>query len=235
VNICNISPAVCHTPEEWTAFWTFILSLGILFAALTFWWQRVASQVTEAGALLREWSAKPFRQFRYKLDSEEDMEANRAHANEYRNRPSRFDEYEEFLDDVALLTERIEAYIARSVAHELVLAKLLCYDVVSLYYINQDIVKRGVDEENYDYEGWRDLTRRFQDLARINPNEFDMPNMLRWYEFPKLKYRDPPGESKPYKAHLLRRLQAWNATFRHRIVSTRRELAERPGNAASSK
>jgi hypothetical protein len=162
------------------------------------------------------------------------MEANRTHANEYRNRPSRSKEYDEFLDDVALLTERIETYIARSVAHELVLAKLLCYDVVSLYFINQDIVKRGVDEENYDYEGWRDLTRRFQDLARIDPDEFDMPDMLKWYDFPKLTYRDPPGESKPYRAHLLRRLQAWNANVRHRNVSTTRAPAEQPAGAASS-
>jgi hypothetical protein len=220
VNVCDTWPAICHKPEEWTAFWTFILSLGILFAGLTFWWQRAASQVTEAGSLLREWDAKPFRKFRRELDSEEDMEANRALANASHDRPSRFDKYEEFLDDAALLTERIEAYIARSVAHELVLAKLLCYDVVSLYYINQDIVNRGVEDQNYDYEGWRDLTRRFQDLARINREEFDMPEMLRWYDFPKLKYRDPAGESKPYKSHLLRRLQVWNANRRDRETSS---------------
>lgn len=197
------------TADQWTAFGTWILALGVIVALVTYWWQQKASRIVEAGNLVRDWNSPSLRDFRRQLDRSLSVEATRIRVANEIYTPTTDSAMSNFIEETARLAERIEVYIRNQVADEKVIAELLRYDVLSTYYFVQDLLKLRSKEEDLDYEGWRDLTLRFQDLSRIYPLSVELRDELKWYDFPPLEYRVPGDHSLGYTVPLFRRAMLW--------------------------
>ena len=230
MNICVGWPAVLSaTAEQWTAAGTWALAAGVIFAGLSFFWQRRANRVLEAGNLVREWSAPALRKLRRDIDESPDKEDNRRKANSLLETDVTLS-IDGFIEDTARLTERIEAYIRNGLADERIIAELLVYDVVALYYACQDALKQRANEDNLNYEGWRDLALRLRDLSRIYPKSIDLVSDLKWdFDIPPLEYRTPGDVSAGYVVPFLRRpMLAWCNSKRPKPASVPASEAVEP-------
>jgi hypothetical protein len=85
--------------------------------------------------------------------------------------------------------ERTEIYIRKGAADVGIIAEHLGYDIILAYYCLRPIIRELTSGEDFNFDGFRDLTLRLQDYAKLHPLDVDIrPNMI-FATIPPLRYR----------------------------------------------
>ena len=170
-----------------TAWSTFVLAVGVVFAALQYFGERKNNRVVETNSLLRDWQATRLQIARTQLDN-----------NVYRRllRLQRFKAFRDlevdvynFIQDTARISERMEILVRRGAADEGIIVEHIGYDILVSYYILRDVLQDRAAEDDLNYEGFRDLARRTQDYAKLHPLDADLRDKLVFANLPPLRYR----------------------------------------------
>lgn len=191
MNVCIGWPAILSaTADEWIAAGTWVLAIGVIVALFAYLAQQRATRLTEATNLLRLWRDAGVEEFLAAVDTGPDAVAARKRANELYNDPERRPLFAEFIQNLARLADWIEVYIRNKVAEERIVPALLCYDVVAVYFMVEDILGQRTEDEGYDYTGFRNFAFRIQDCSRIWPHEVQLLDELKWAKLLVLKHYD---------------------------------------------
>jgi hypothetical protein len=219
----------CQEPDwaaKLTAYSTFALALGVGFAGLQLKQDRRFRRVEETGGLFKEFEDSNFRDIFRRIDKDfghdnkgenDRIERNRKRAfrlyMQIKNLPKNHKKYsaankitETYIRDITRIANRMEIYISRGVADIDLIADHLVYEIVSMYYFAQDILRERSSKEDFDYEGVRNLASRMQDNSKLR--HINLSDELKYAYFPLLPYRD--GDlSKNYRRSLCLKFRLW--------------------------
>lgn len=228
-----------------TAISTAVLAFGVLIAWYQLVLQRRGNRVVETGRLLEAWNDNRLWDARGWLDDDAyDWKADRRRVARFYKlvqalKHRRFRPLQDFVNDIiedhARLAERIEIYIRKGAADEGIIGDHIAYDVIMTYYTLEDVLKKRASEDDLSYEGFRDLTLRLQDYAKICPLDADIPGSLTWAKFTPLVY-GMDDVSQGYKKSLWRKCLLSLAAIRDFVIRNtpfardRRDLAGRQLN-----
>jgi len=203
---------------------TAILAVGVLFAGLQFLLTRRFNRVLETDNLIKELCAIGLWEVLQRLDKFDDMDANTKRASRLYAGIQRFKKRKyfrglgttanDFIDNRAQITDRIEIYIRKGVADESIVAEHLAYYIIVMYCFLKEVLQQRAGAHDYNYDSFRDLTRRLQDYGKLYPLDVDLRERVLYEHIPPLHYRGGDS-SRGYSLSNFRRFRLW-------IIETRR-------------
>lgn len=215
-----------------TAVSTAVLAFGVIFAAAQYYLTRKAARLEATQHLIDKLNTSALPAINNRLERFDGLstylETSRTratavylrlervrHRKAYRNV---WNHINSAIQNIADLADRIEIYIRKGNADEGTIAEHAGYCIVSSYYILQDVLRRRTFEDDYSYEGFRDLSCRIQDYSKLYPLEVEMRPQLTWAHFSKHLYSDGV-ESESYlpKWAVIRRIRLTYATICYQL------------------
>lgn len=172
------------------AVFTMFLVVGVAIAAFQFLQDGRFNRALQTSYLLDQWNLDLLRRFRSELDHSSDYDANKLRAEQtyyaLRNGPGSTPNWDDCIQRTADIAERMKLFIEKRLADAGMIYEHIGYDILSTYYYLQDILKKRTYEEDFLYDGFRDLAIMTQAYATKHADRMDIREQLVDATFPEL-------------------------------------------------
>ena len=166
------------------------LVVGVAIAAFQFLQDGRFNRALQTSYLLDQWNLDLLRRFRSELDHSSDYDANKLRAEQtyyaLRNGPGSTPNWDDCIQRTADIAERMKLFIEKRLADAGMIYEHIGYDILSTYYYLQDILKKRTYEEDFLYDGFRDLAIMTQAYATKHADRMDIREQLVDATFPEL-------------------------------------------------